>query len=415
MTFNHKKYSRDENSHHHSQRISIGKHKILPSRKKWNEKKRIYSSIKSPSDLEESNPIILECKNEVENNLPLWIRRIIPHIRSKFGEIAKCLEDDKDKTFKTSTKVDYPDEIILREAAKSFIKKKEDHEENKIKAWGEIEKHISSTSMTMITSHKDFKDCRENDDLIAFWKLIKLVHTINTGNADFTGMKLEYTKQYLCLKQLGSQSIRDYYEDHVSVLQKLKTILSDNYMNQNYSDKIQGRCFIKGLDERRYGNLIAECERDKDKYPQSLVSAYHDATNYKTLQNGVLRQADLNHHGGKVAAHANISGVSNREKKVIMAMRHDQKQHIRPETKNRTVLLTQKKNDQGKPERTPRCSFCGASGHWNQNCEKMKAFHKNHQDEIDEMLKGASQPKVLVATSSQSNKRKHDVDSDGEY
>ena len=186
-------------------------------------------------------------------------------------------------------------------------------------------------------------------------------------------------------------------------------------MIQNYSDKIQGRCFIKGLDERRYGNLIAECERDKDKYPRSLISAYHDATNYETLQNGVLKLADLNHHCGKIAAQANISGISNKEKKVIMAMRHERKQNNRPENKDRVVFMTQKKTEQNKSERTPRCSFCGASGHWSQNCEKMKAFHKNHQDEIQEMLKGTSQQKVLLATSSQSSKRQRDTDSDGEY
>ena len=60
--------------------------------------KKFHNSPRDNSKLSEdaSSPILLNYNDDGLNNLLNWTKRIIPHIKSNFGEIGKILENEKE-------------------------------------------------------------------------------------------------------------------------------------------------------------------------------------------------------------------------------------------------------------------------------------------------------------------------------
>lgn len=396
MPFNHKKYQNEDTRDNPRKSINLKRrHQFArrPNQVAFSERTSIPSKHNGIED--DSFPIILEYKPSYDNNLSRWQKKIIPHIRTNFGDVAKSLEDGEAKNWKAPEKSDYPEEEYFKEAIKIHLYERQDYKKQSTKAWGEIQKYMSTESMIKVSSNKAFKKIRDEDDLLGFWKLILLIHTLESTTGDFIDMRTEYLKKYLLLKQQESESIKDYFDKYLSAIQKLTTIFSNDYMTNNYPNDVQSRLFIKGLHEARYSSLIMECERDTSKYPIDLIGAYHTASIYKTLQNGRLQLADNNKQSNKVAA-ASIENTkydnelsdeennnyTKRDKRILAAIK---RQRQNPNHDNKVFITNNtnyKKDDTPKPDFRV-CIFCDSREHWMQKCPKWKSYKeknaKSHQ------------------------------------
>lgn len=232
-----------------------------------------------------------------------------------------------------------------------FLKKEEELEELKTKAYNYIKRHMSPESWEEAKQDPNWNaqdaQVELTRDPYLLLQAIKRTHTGHRTGVNTIDVE-NAQNAYQNIRQLSNQSLvayKDYFDHKVNTLGALGL--------QRPTDAQQAVKFIRGLEDSRYSELkqhfYSHARAGTGDYPTTLVAAYTVASNH--FQKSKTKNTSYG-----------VAYVANKE--------------------NSKPSNTRFQKNQSDKKKSPWCKFHECNDHWTSDCpEVMKMIHKLKEDD----------------------------------
>ena len=318
-------------------------------------------------------------KPGVRSNYIVWHRNMEIQCGEKFGDIQTIFTANAAANAYIANHRPVPNEDELgndpygihksefNKRMEMFLRKEEELEELKTKAYNYIKRHMSPESWEEAKQDPNWDAQDAQVELIRDpFLLLQAIKRTHTGHR--TGVNTidveNAQNAYQNIRQLSNQSLvayKDYFDHKVNTLGALGL--------QRPTEAQQAVKFIRGLDDSRYSELkqhfYNHARAGTGDYPTTLVAAYTVASNH--FQKSTTRSSSYG-----------VAYVASKENPKHSNSRHQKTPHDR--------------------KKSPWCKFHECNDHWTSDCpEVMKMISK---------LKDDDQPPKMAAVAKQEKKGK---------
>jgi len=344
------------------------------------------SNSKSTSSSQGAGVPMLRYVHDKETNLLEWIKQLTPVLEKTYGYLAKFIETDEyyepPEPIRTVLNNQNDPTGMLRETQKAanaeYGKLLERLNQDKPKMWGDIETYMSKESRDAVQSDASYKTLKNENNVLGFWRLIKQIHRTQIGNISKSDATADAYKNYYSIKQESDEALVDYKNRLVGAAERVETA-----SGTKIPDAEVARNFTRRLDPVRYSDLIKRCQNDESEYKATLSAAHQQAAGEQYLLKGKLVPADTVHTTNVAGAAKQITGLSNKEYKLIMTMREESKNTTGSDSKKRKAddvniaAVTDKSTKPSKSssdnnnkdnKSSKKCKLCGRTNHNTDDC-----------------------------------------------
>jgi hypothetical protein len=259
------------------------------------------------------------------------------NLAKRYGRICEALTKNEEPEFTiegpSNSRASSSENAIWLEESKLLLKEKREYSLHCVTFTGIIMETLGSNIERMVRADEHFQEFYNDNKVLRLWKMIKDLCTKDAmQDLDDVKYSLWNTKQ-----------AKRSFDEYVLELEQRVKLLNDGNIKVNEDDLVL--IFIKGLDQTRYGEHVADIRSTKGKsgYPMTYIAAKEVSQVY-----GRLRQLN----GAASRNPENAMVVETREEK-IMCYRCGGN-HLRRDCEKRASEV--------------KCDKCGKSGHVKKVC-----------------------------------------------